>query len=160
MERVIGSPNVQLMACTNPIKDLWRIRFDVTTRDDGSVDYMEHEFDHKPSLQEVKAIITNFYNEQTDHCILSGLRYDGQLVWLSSENQANYKAAYDLAVQTQGETLPYKIKLGTEDSPTYKEFLTLQDFKAFYLTVQKHIDKTINDGWTKKDSIDWSQYQA
>lgn len=120
---------------------------------------MEHRFYSKPTLEEVKTIITNFINEQTDLKILSGLRYDNQLVWLSAENQANYKAAYDLAVQTQGESLPYKVKLGTEDTPVYKEFSTLQDFKAFYLSVQRHINDTINEGWARKDAIDWSLYQ-
>lgn len=128
-------------------------------KEDGSADYMEHRFYSKPTLEEVKTIITNFINEQTDLKILSGLRYDNQLVWLSAENQANYKAAYDLAVQTQGESLPYKVKLGTEDTPVYKEFSTLQDFKAFYLSVQRHINDTINEGWARKDAIDWSLYQ-
>ena len=60
----------------------------------------------------------------------------------------------------QGESLPYKVKLGSEDAPVYKEFNSLQDFKAFYFDIQKHIQETISEGWKKKDSIDWSQYQA
>ncbi len=159
MEKINGSPDVQLLECTNPVRGYWRIRFDVQKKEDGSADYMEHRFYSKPTLEEVKTIITNFINEQTDLKILSGLRYDNQLVWLSAENQANYKAAYDLAVQTQGESLPYKVKLGTEDTPVYKEFSTLQDFKAFYLSVQRHINDTINEGWARKDAIDWSLYQ-
>lgn len=159
MEKVNGSPDVQLLECTNPVRGYWRIRFDVQKNEDGSADYMEHRFYSKPTLDEVKAVITNFINEQTDLKILSGLRYDNQLVWLSAENQANYKAAYDLAVQTQGESLPYKVKLGTEDAPVYREFSALQDFKVFYLSVQRHINDSINEGWARKDAIDWSLYQ-
>lgn len=159
MEKINGSPDVQLLECINPVRGYWRIRFDVRKKDDGSADYMEHRFYSKPTIDEIKAIITNYINEQTDAVILSGLRYENQMVWLSAENQANYKAAYDLAVQTQGESLPYKVKFGTEDAPVYKEFTTLQDFKAFYLSVQRHIYDTINEGWTRKDAIDWSQYQ-
>ena len=48
----------------------------------------------------------SWYNSQTDAAILSGFAYNGAHVWLSVENQYNYKAAYDLAVQTGGETLP------------------------------------------------------
>lgn len=160
MDRINGSSDVQLFECTNSVRNYWRIRFDVQKNEDGSADYMEHQFQHKPSLAEIKSVINNFYNEQTDANILSGLQYDGQMVWLSAENQANYKAAYDLAVQTQGESLPYKVKLGSEDAPVYKVFNSLQDFKAFYLAIQKHIQETISEGWKKKDSIDWSQYQA
>ena len=100
-----------------------------------------------------------YHIDQTDQKILSGLTYQNQMVWLSAENQANYKAAYDLAVQTQGENLPYKVKLGSEDEPSYREFSSLQDFKAFYLSIQRHIDTAIQEGWAKKDAIDWSQYQ-
>lgn len=159
MEKINGSPDVQLLECTNPVRGYWRIRFDVQIKDDGSADYYEHRFFAKPQLEVIKSVITEFINEQTNATILSGLKYENQLVWLSAENQANYKAAYDLAVQTQGESLPYKVKLGGEDAPVYREFISLQDFKAFYLSVQKHINDTINDGWKRKDAIDWSKYQ-
>ena len=159
MEKINGSPDVQLLECTNPVRGYWRIRFDVQIKDDGSADYYEHRFFAKPQLEVNKTVITELINEQTNATILSGLKYENQLVWLSAENQANYKAAYDLAVQTQGESLPYKVKLGGEDAPVYREFTSLQDFKAFYLSVQKHINDTINDGWKRKDAIDWSKYQ-
>ena len=159
MEKINGSHDVQLLECTNPVRGYWRIRFDVQIKDDGSADYYEHRFFAKPQLEVIKSVITEFINEQTNATILSGLKYENQLVWLSAENQANYKAAYDLAVQTQGESLPYKVKLGGEDAPVYREFTSLQDFKAFYLSVQKHINDTINDGWKRKDAIDWSKYQ-
>lgn len=159
MEKINGSPDVQLLECTNPVRGYWRIRFDVQIKDDGSADYYEHRFFAKPQLEVIKSVITEFINEQTNATILSGLKYENQLVWLSAENQANYKAAYDLAVQTQGESLPYKVKLGGEDAPVYREFTSLQDFNAFYLSVQKHINDTINDGWKRKDAIDWSKYQ-
>ena len=159
MEKINGSPDVQLLECTNPVRGYWRIRFDVQIKDDGSADYYEHRFFAKPQLEVIKSVITEFINEQTNATILSGLKYENQLVWLSAENQANYKAAYDLAVQTQGESLPYKVKLGGEDAPVYRELTSLQDFKAFYLSVQKHINDTINDGWKRKDAIDWSKYQ-
>jgi hypothetical protein len=53
-------------------------------------------------------------------------------VWLSSENQFNYKAAYDLAVQTGGATLPVTFKFGTDEVPQYREFVTLEELTDFY----------------------------
>ena len=159
MERINGTSAVQLLECTNPKRDIWRIRWDVHQHEDGQADYMEHQVQGKPSPEQIRSIITEYYNTQTDLQILQGLEYEGNTVWLSSENQANYKAAYDLAVQTQGESLPYKVKLGTESTPTYKEFTTLQDFKAFYLSVVKHIQMCIEEGWKLKDSVDISKYQ-
>lgn len=66
MDRINGSSDVQLFECTNPVRNYWRIRFDVQKNEDGSADYMEHQFQHKPSLAEIKSVINNFYNEQTD----------------------------------------------------------------------------------------------
>ena len=71
-----------------------------------------HTFDHEPTAMEVLEVITNHVNELTDQKILSGYQWNGYNVWLSTENQFNFKAAYDVAVQTGGATLPIKFKLG------------------------------------------------
>ena len=52
---------------------------------------MEEQFDHKPTKAEVKALIHQYYNDKTEENITSGLRFEGSVVWLSTENQANYK---------------------------------------------------------------------
>ena len=75
-------------------------------KENGSASYMEEEFGHKPTDEEIHTLVMSWYNSQTDAAILSGFAYNGAHVWLSVENQYNYKAAYDLAVQTGGETLP------------------------------------------------------
>ena len=36
MRRVEGSAGVSLMECTNPVKDKWRIRWDVQEKENGS----------------------------------------------------------------------------------------------------------------------------
>jgi hypothetical protein len=38
-------------------------------------------------------------------------------VWLSTENQFNYKAAFDLATQTGGKSLPVTFKFGSTNNP-------------------------------------------
>lgn len=96
MRRVEGSAGVSLMECTNPVKDKWRIRWDVQEKENGSASYMEEEFGHKPTDEEIRTLVMSWYNSQTDAAILSGFAYNGAPVWLSTENQYNYKAAYDL----------------------------------------------------------------
>ena len=49
MKRVEGSAGVSLLECTNPVKNKWRIRWDVQKKEDGSASYMEEEFNHKPT---------------------------------------------------------------------------------------------------------------
>ena len=158
MRRVEGSAGVSLMECTNPVKDKWRIRWDVQEKENGSASYMEEEFGHKPTDEEIRTLVMSWYNSQTDAAILSGFAYNGAPVWLSTENQYNYKAAYDLAVQTAGATLPVVFKFGTDTEPVYREFATLEDLTDFYTKAMQHIQNTLADGWKKKDVFDLSLY--
>lgn len=151
---------MKLLECTNPKRNKWRIRWDVQENDDGSANYMEKEFNHRPSEEEIRSTITAWQNEQTDYAILSGFSYNGVPVWLSSENQFNYKAAYDLAVQTAGATLPVTFKFGTDTEPVYQEFTFLDGLTDFYTKAMQHIQNTLAEGWKKKDSIDLSLYTA
>ena len=111
MKRVEGYSDIRLLECTNPVKNKWRLRFDVVAGEDGACSYMEEELDHKPDSEEIRSIVSQWYNSETDKKILSGLEYEGHTVWLSNENQFNYKAAYDIAVQTSGQNLPVTFKL-------------------------------------------------
>lgn len=161
MKRVEGSAGVALLECTNPVLGKWRVRWGVETKEDGSASYMEEEFDHKPDAEEIRSLVAGWYNSQTDERILSGFEYDGQLVWLSTENQLNYKAAYDLAVQTGGQNLPVIFKFGTDDSPSYRKFETVDELQDFYMKVMKHIQDALSEGWKKKkDALDLALYDA
>ena len=100
MKKVEGNIGVRLLECINPIKNKWRVRWDVQPGENGSATYMEEEFDHRPTEDEIRSTVITWHNRETDKDILSGFTYENVPVWLSSENQFNYKAAYDLAVQT------------------------------------------------------------
>ena len=160
MKRVQGNPDVALLECTNPVKNKWRVRWDVSTDTDGVTSYMEEEFNHRPSLDEIKNLVAGWINSQTDARILSGYRYDGRMVWLSTENQFNYKAAYDLAVQTAGATLPVTFKLGDDDNPEYVTFESLEALTAFYTGAMQFVQQTLSEGWKAKDSIDLALYDV
>ena len=79
----------------------------------------------------VKDKVNKFINEETDWKIKSGFTWKDYKVWLSSENQFNYKAAYDLAVQTNGVSLPVTFKFGDNDNQVYYKFTTLEELTDF-----------------------------
>lgn len=81
---------------------------------------------------------------------------DNNIVYLSLENQINYKSAYDLAYQTSGKTLPQTFKFGED---YYKVFNTLEELEEFYLKVRNHIDSCLDKGWQAKTSVDYSKYE-
>ena len=80
-------------------------------------------------------------------------------VWLSTENQFNYKAAYDLAVQTNGANLPQVFKFGSTENPEYYKFETVEELTDFYIKATTYINQCLAVGWAKKDSINWDEYQ-
>ena len=63
MKRVQGDPDVALLECTNPVRNKWRVRSgDVSVDESGITSYMEEEFNHKPSEEEIKSIISGWIN--------------------------------------------------------------------------------------------------
>lgn len=159
MLRVQGNPNTPRIECVNPVKNKWRIRWDYQQRQDGTTDFMEDEFTHKPSLDEVRSLVIQWYNDDIDRRILSGFYFENNVVWLSAENQLNYKVAFDLAVQTNGASLPVTIKLGNDDKPVYRVFSQLDDFRTFYTAALTYIQQTIADGWKLKDNFNTDDYK-
>lgn len=160
MKRVEGSTGVKPLECVSPVKGKWRVRWDVQVMDEGTASYMEHEFGHKPTDEEIRSTVISWYNEQTDATILSGFSYKDTPVWLSSENQFNYKSAYDLAVQTCGATLPVTFKFGTDTEPVYRTFETLEELADFYTAAMKHIRLALAEGWKKKDAFNINLYRT
>lgn len=161
--RVHGTAGVALIECINPDKNKWRVRWDVqvdTDQEIGSgVNYEEAEFLHRPALPEIKQVVISWYNARIDDRIRSGFVWRDMPIWLSSENQFNYKAAYDLAIQTAGASLPVTFKFGTEESPVYKEFTALEEFSDFYMSAMVYVNGVLAEGWLEKDGLDWSVYE-
>lgn len=168
MRTSIGTKQNALVECINPRRSTYRVRWNVQqvpakegeTADDNAVSFVEEEFARKPTIEEVKATILAWFNKEIDEKILSGFTWNGYPVWLSSENQFNYKTAYDLAVQTSGASLPVTVKFGTTDAPQYHTFETVDEFTEFFTSAMAYIQQTLTDGWAKKDAVDFTEYEG
>lgn len=114
-----------------------------------------HKTSERPTDAELRAMIEEAINKRTDELILSGFVWRGMPVWLSMENQFNYKGAYDIAVQMNGATLPVTFKVGERDGhPVYFTFNDMETFSDFYFSAIAYKDKCLKDGWAAKDSIE------
>ena len=158
MNKSYGGKNVALIECINHKIGKYRIRWDIQPYEDGA-SFMEEDVLYKPTLDEIKYIVIGGINKQTEMDILTGFKWQDMQIWLSSENQFNYKAAYDLALQTNGKALPVVFKFGDEENPIYYKFEELEDLQDFYFKMLAHINEQLAIGWKKKDSIDWEQYK-
>ena len=114
------------------------------------------------SLQVVKDAIIADIDAQTDEKILDGYEFtpEGEeqpiTVWLSKESQTNFSEAHRLQI------VPVKFKLNeTEDKqPIYHTFETFEELDRFYVVGVAYINQCLNEGWARKDSIDWTPYEA
>ena len=155
MERIKGTTETPIVEM---IGKTYYVRWGYKT-ENGEITYDQIEFPYKPTVDIIKDIILGIENSKIDKEILSGFVWKDMPVWLSSENQFNYKAAYDLAVMLGGANLPVTFKFGDTENPVYHEFKTLDDIADFYVKAMSHVNKTLNEGWESKDSIDWSLYE-
>lgn len=158
-KRGYGNVGVDVLECINPMKGRWMVRYDIQpTENDGEVSFISQVIEHKPTIKEVKDIILSWMNGEIDKKLIGGFVWNDMAVWLSSENQFNYKAAYDLAVQTGGANLPVTFKFGTTDEPVYHEFTSVEELTEFYTSAMGYINEVLNEGWAAKDAVDWSPY--
>lgn len=121
--------------------------------------WQEHVFNYVPTMEDIQNVILNYYNEKTFEKITSGMMWNGMNIWLSTENQFNYKVIYDLAQQTNGANLPITLKFGTCNNPVYYQFIDIDTLTDFYTKTVEHVQSTLREGWQIKDSIDWKEFQ-
>ena len=132
------------------------------------------------SLADVKSAIIADIDARTDEKILNGYEWtilhgDPQKakkqrligetvkVWLSRENQSNYKAKYDLHYQKpEALTFPtvYKIAENDQKEAIFEEFQSFEELEQFYLGGIAYIEATVQAGWAEKKSIDWAPYES
>lgn len=164
MKRTNGKADAKLMVGFGRGIQAWLVRWDMQPIvENGEIvgqSYYEEQMVGKPSVEKIKEIVLNGMNALIDEQILGGFEWNGMKVWLSSENQFNYKAAYDLAVQTDGENLPVVFKFGIDKEPVYYTLSTVDELKSFYVSAMSHINTCLSEGWKKKDGVDWSAYEA
>lgn len=111
------------------------------------------------SDEEIKTAILDDIDNEVKRLIIETMTWEDKQVWLSIENQQNYKTALDVAKETEGGNLPIKFKLGDEDEPYYATFSTIEALKNFWLACCNHVRTCLVAGWNLKDSINWEDYK-
>ena len=142
------------LECIDSKRGIWKLRWNFQKDS-----FEEQTLNHKPSMEEIQNIIYSWYNQEASNLILSGFQWKGYQVWLSQENQLNYKTVYDLAVQSAGISLPVRFKFGTNKNPKYYTFSSLSELTDFYTSMVKYIQQVLDECWSKKDNINWTKYE-
>lgn len=124
----------------------------------GSAFWNSCVFSYKPNANDIYNKVVEYVNNSVNYKIVNNFVWSGYSVHLDSENQQNYKAAFDLAVQTNGENLPLKFKFSKRGKTEYYTFTNLDTLKDFYLKLNKHINDCLSEGWEIKDSFRKEDY--
>lgn len=160
--KIYGNENTLIKECFNPIQQTFAVRFDKQKENDTVYSYQQILYPYKPSFEAIKEAILGYFNGLCDTQIYSGYTYNGYTVWLSQENQMNYKTNYDLALQTSiagGEFEVIKIKIGDNLESIYHTFESFKEYQDFVIGYINHIKISLDKFWTIKDSIEWDDYK-
>jgi hypothetical protein len=120
------------------------------TDDKGSTYEYRHSFDHKPTWDEVKAVLIETINAQTKEKILNGFTWNDMKVWLSEDNQRNFMMINNYGVYP----LQMKINEAEDGSPIYHTFADANEFNDFSKLASQYVIETLYQGWTEKDQLD------
>lgn len=124
------------------------------------------------SFSEIKKAIIADIDACTDEKILNGYEWtilhgddEGKTVkvWLSKENQNNFKAKHDAAKEYPNlVTFPmkYKISEDSDEKAVYEVFQSFEELVQFYLGGLAYIESCYQEGWEVKDGIDFSVYET
>lgn len=139
----------------DPYKDIWVCEISCSNNDTHYL--FNKEYKGKPTLETVSNDVLKELNNECEKEIREGFKYNEYSVWLSLENQQNYKMLFDYLMK--GGTEQTKVKLyDTNGNGVYKEFEDIDEYKPFYFLIIEHINKILYKYWTIKDNIEWSEY--
>lgn len=125
------------------------------TDEDGNGYNFRKNYDHNPSEDELVEDVIGLINQETDRMILQGFKWNEKKVWLSLENQINFRAQYDLCVQTDGASLPVKLKLGEDEdgNGVYHTFESREELSEFYAEQVTFVYDTLAEAWNEKEAF-------
>lgn len=128
----------------------------------GNATWYEIRFNRKQkgslTIEEVKEAVIECINSLVTERILSGYEWtvlhgsdEGKTVkvWLSAENQANFKAKHDTAVahpDLVAFPIKYKVSEDEDKNPVYENFQTLEELVRFYLGGVAYIESCYQAG--------------
>lgn len=133
--------------------------------------YLPKKQNAQLTFQMVKKAIENDINSRVDEKILCSYPWTvlhgddagkNVKVWLSKENQSNFKAKYDLHfTKPEALTFPtiYKIAEDDDHNAVFEVFQNFEELEAFYLGGIAYIEQCYQAGWLEKRNMDWTPYE-
>ena len=118
-------------------------------------------FSSKPSLDEIKAIITAQIEADYAEKLMAGLEWNGLPVEYTEERKSDLTGML-VAMQAGIMQLPVTLNLGAypDGSPVFYEFTKAEEIMGVAAAISNHKIAVCNEEWQEKSSVDWSAYET
>lgn len=163
MEKIYGAPDRQdclMQIGQNKFELIYGFGKD-NDSDETGWNYRQR-FSHRPSLDEIKAVINAQIDADVDESTLNGMKWNGMPVRFDMEFQSNVLGI--LAVLgLKGESLfPKTFKLGNyeDGSPAFHTFNSMLEFADFADALMNHKDACYQAGWAQKKALEENGWTA
>ena len=114
---------------------------------------------NKISKNEIKDIINAYVNSEVKKSIENKFEWNSMHIYLSLENQIDYKLLFDVTMLQNGKNLPETIKFKVNGENIFYEIESIEEFKDFIIKMNNHIRTCIKIGNNIKESINYVDYQ-
>lgn len=140
--------------CINPRRDRWAVRWDIHQEQDAGWFASEVVVDHRPTVEEIREIITAHIDATTQNDIVNGFSWKGKPVKLTDTAQRNFLFAV-FTVDRTGE-IDREQFVGLLDAQTDAE--AADELADMVSAIWGHIQQKRADGITAKNAVDFSKY--
>lgn len=153
-KKISCSENIEALECINPRRDRWAVRWDHHQDADGNWFVYESRFDHRPTIDEIRAIIGATIDAETQDKIVNGFTWNGKPVRLTDTTQRNFLfAVYEIDKTGNVDRAPF---VGLLEADT--DAAAADELGEIVVAMWRHIKTTRAEGIARKEAVDYSLY--
>lgn len=161
MEKFYGTP-VRQDGLQRIGTDKWMIFFGLFQTEAGNTYEYRHTFKHRPTLDEIKAIINAQLSADADERKRTGFQWRGVPVRYDEEAERNI-TGLSVKIPRLGDAMfPLKFKLGDypDGSPAFYVFTDAEEFESFTDALMLFTQECYAKSWQDKADVDWTKFET
>lgn len=151
--------NIDKYTPIKEVKGKYIVSWGLTNNNNNTYSWYYYSTNKKPTPATIKDNIETYINDNVKNSIINNFTWNGMKVNLSIENQIDYKLLFDITMLQDGDNLPETLKLKQGKETIYYNIESIDEFKDFMISINKHIRKCLQQGRDLKESIDYTQYE-
>lgn len=159
MEKIYGT-TVRQDGLQRIGRDTWVLFFGLYETTDGGTYEYRHTFKHRPTLDEIKAVINAQLSADADERKRNGFSWQGVPVRYDEEAERNITGLSVKIPRLGAAMFPLQFKLGDypDGNPAFYEFKDAEEFESFTDALLLFSQECYAQAWQAKAEIDWNKF--